>query len=111
MKRRLLLWAVVGSIFVAGCETQHAQNHGKAVAVTPGGQIVGQAPPGPRAEVVSGAPSAAYYWVPGFWTYADWNWVWIPGHWQLRPHANALWVPGHWDKTPRGWAWTPGQWQ
>jgi len=75
--------------------------------------VVTEEPPAPRVEVEGSAPSTAHVWIQGYWTHEDNRWVWAPGHWELRPGANAVWVPGHWDKDPtgKGWIWTAGHWE
>ena len=75
--------------------------------------VVTQAPPPPRTEAMPPQPSQTQVWVSGFWTFTNGRWVWMPGHWELRPRAGAVWVPGHWDQSPdsRTWVWTPGFWQ
>jgi hypothetical protein len=109
MKREVFkLLAVIGlgGALIMGCSTQ------KPVVVTPTGQVVvTEAPPAPRREIVGTAPGASYVWVEGYWMHSDNRWVWVPGHWQIRPTATAVWVPGHWNRTINGWIWTPGQWQ
>ena len=75
--------------------------------------VVTEEPPAPKTEVIGIAPSEASVWVGGYWSYTDSRWVWVPGHWEMRPRVNAVWVPGHWDKNPdgKGWIWTPGYWE
>ncbi len=112
MKREIIkILAVLstGGVLLTGCVSHHAYRGG--VVVTPGGEIIAEAPPSARVESPGPAPGAGYAWVPGYWTRHAGNWVWLPGHWELRPRAAATWVPGHWDHTVRGWVWTPGQWE
>jgi len=96
----------LGSVLLTGCYT-HRQ-----VEVTPTGQVVVTEPPPPvRHEVITTSPGAQYVWAAGYWTHTDNRWVWIPGHWQIRPAGVSTWVPGHWDKNISGWIWTPGHWE
>jgi hypothetical protein len=109
MKQQALRIAIalgLGSFLLGGCAShQH-------VGVTPTGQVVvTEAPPPARQEVVTSSPGAQYIWVAGYWVHADDRWVWIPGHWQIRPTGVTNWVPGHWDKNINGWIWTPGHWE
>ena len=112
MKReilRLVLLVTVGSFFVAGCASHRYE---PVVSTTPTGEvIVTQAPPAPRQEVITTAPSTQHVWVQGYWMYRNGRWVWIPGHYEARPRVNANYVAGHWDRTSRGWVWTPGHWE
>lgn len=113
MKReilRILLLVTLGGLFVAGCSS-HRQ-YEPVVTTTPTGEvIVTEAPPAPRPEVISTAPSTSHVWVEGYWMYRNTRWVWVPGHYEVRPRLNATWVPGHWDRTSRGWVWTAGRWE
>lgn len=113
MKRevlRSLALFTLGALFITGCYSHRAYE--PVVATSPTGEVVvSEAPPAPRTEVMGVAPSAAHVWVAGYWLYRDRRWVWIPGHYELRPRAGATWVPGHWDHMTRGWVWTPGHWE
>jgi len=112
MKReilRLLALVTLGSFVLSGCVSHRYE---PVVATTTTGEvIVTEAPPAPRTEVIGVAPSTSHVWVPGYWSYQNGRWVWIKGHYEVRPRLNATWVPGHWDRTTRGWAWTPGHWE
>ncbi|MGO8675820.1 MAG: hypothetical protein ACLQVX_08115 [Limisphaerales bacterium] len=106
--RKLLVLSAVVGLGLAGCSAPAPG--GREAAPTPAGQVVTETPPSPKPEVSGVAPSAAYFWVGGYWAYHDKRWVWVPGRWELRPRPNALWSPGHWNKTATGWVWAPGHW-
>jgi hypothetical protein len=116
MKKVMLsiLPLLMGSFLLSGCIYSH---RGAAVVTTEPVStrtvVVSEAPPPPRTEVITTAPSESHVWVAGNWTYTDNRWIWMPGHWELRPRTSAMWMPGHWDKNPdgKGWTWTPGYWQ
>ena len=98
---------VLGSSMIVGCSSPK-----KPVVVAPTGQvIVAEQPPPLKQEAVGAPPGDSYVWTQGYWAHTDTRWVWIPGHWQMRPTATSTWVPGHWDRTVNGWVWTPGYWQ
>ncbi len=102
---KLLGIASVG-LLLSSCATHH-----QPVVVTPQGEVVVSSTPPVAKHEVPGTPSTAYeQWVPGYWTYRDARWVWIPGRWANPPSTGSHWVPGHWDYTNRGWVWTPGHW-
>src|SRR5436190_4530300 len=113
MKReilRLAVWILLAVFLGTGCYTRKV--HERVVVTAPPGEvIVTQAPPDPRLEVIGVAPSTAHIWVRGYWVHRNGQYVWIAGHWELRPRPGAIWVPGHWDSTSRGWVLTPGHWQ
>lgn len=105
----------MGSLLLSGCVYSHhtAVVPAPTATTTTRTVVVREAPPAPRTEVIGVAPSEDHAWVPGYWTYSDNRWVWMPGHWERRPSTGATWVPGHWDKNAdeRGWVWTPGHWE
>jgi hypothetical protein len=68
-------------------------------------------PPPPVPEVIGVAPSHRHAWVPGYHRWEGGAYVWVPGHWAVRPRARARWVPGHWDRHSRGWYWVDGRWR
>ena len=68
-------------------------------------------PPNPRAEVIGVAPSGRHGWVGGFHRWDGKNYVWVPGHWTVRPRARVKWSPGHWERDHRGWYWIEGAWR
>lgn len=103
--------SILGASLLAGCESHRYTMH-RPVVVSPTGQVyVPHAPPPPRHESAGAPMSADDIWTPGYWTYSNSRWVWIPGHWQTPPQSGTTWVAGHWDETSRGWYWTPGHWE
>ena len=75
-----------------------------------GGIYVQTAPPAPIYEAVPAAPGTGYYWVPGYWRWNGYRYVWVHGHYVYPPYAGAAWHPGHWVHSPNGWYWRPGHW-
>jgi WXXGXW repeat (2 copies) len=112
MKKGMLrfgLWTMVAGLLTTACATRH---YTPVVATSTTGEVVvTETPPPPRREVIGVAPGPSYVWVRGYWVFRDHRWVWVPGHYQLRPRTTAVWVEGHWDHTVRGWVWTPGHWE
>jgi hypothetical protein len=106
--------AVMGSLLFSGCVSHHrAMYETPPTVTTTRTVVVTEEPPPSRTEVEGTAPSETAVWIQGYWMHTDERWVWMPGHWESRPRANAVWVPGHWDKNPdgKGWTWTSGYWQ
>lgn len=113
MKRQIITivgGAVLTGLLLTGCSSHRAYR--PVVATAPTGEVVvvSEAPPALRREVIGVAPSAQHVWVQGYWTYRSHRWVWMAGHYELRPRAGAAWIPGQWDRTSRGWVWLPGHW-
>ena len=134
MKRKMfgiLPLLVGGGLVLSGCASHHelaptgpppppiaTTETTRTVVVTqqsppPGTVVVTQQPPPPRTEAIAPPPSETQAWVSGYWSFSDSRWVWMPGHWEVRPRAGAVWVPGHWDQSPdgKGWIWTSGYWE
>ena len=104
---RILACMTLSGTLLAGCV------YHERTAVTPSGEVVvvKEAPPEPRHEVIGVAPSPSHVWISGYWSYRNGRYVWVPGHYENRPHTASVWVAGHWDHTSRGWVWTPGHWE
>jgi len=74
--------------------------------------IAPSAPPPPRYEVVPAPPPQRYVvWDPGHWNWDGRGWIWVPGHYEDRPHPHAVWVVGHWAHRRGGWVWIPAHWR
>jgi hypothetical protein len=69
-----------------------------------------EAPPPDPVELEGSAPSAAYTWVKGHYSWNGVEYVWIPGAWAPRPSTRATWIAGRWEHTRRGWIWVDGHW-
>jgi hypothetical protein len=109
---------IVVSAVLSGCASHHQEMtmttyEPVTTTRTTRTVTVTQAPPAPRVEVETTAPSPAHVWMQGYWMHVDNRWIWVPGHWEMRPREGAQWVPGHWDKDPvsNSWVWTDGRWQ
>jgi hypothetical protein len=56
-----------------------------SVVVAPAAPVVVSTPP---------CPGVGYVWTAGYYTYAGYNRVWVPGNWQYRP-ATVGYARGH----------------
>ena len=45
------------------------------------------------------APGDNYIWTPGYWSYGDAGYYWVPGAWVIAPYVDALWTPPYWGYT------------
>lgn len=68
-------------------------------------------PPNAPAEVIGVAPSHRHGWVNGYHQWDGRAYVWVPGHWAVRPRPRVKWSTGHWERNPRGWYWVEGRWR
>src|SRR6185369_17820841 len=101
--------AVAGNALLSGCSTPKT---GNPVTVTRTGEIfVREQPPPLKTVAMGGAPDQDEVWVPGFWTYQNARWIWMPSHWQVPPQSGEAWIEGHWDRNNQGWVYTPGHWE
>lgn len=101
--------AALAGAFATGCSSPAPH---RPVVVTPTGEVfVRENPPPARSEAMGGAPDMNEVWVPGYYTYSNSHWVWMPGRWEFPPQSGETWVAGHWDHNARGWVFTPGHWE
>ncbi len=107
---RVLVLAAVSGFLATGCYSHQAAVRERVVPAPTGRVVVSEAPPPARPEIIAPAPTVSHVWLKGYWTFQDGQWVWIPGHWEVRPRTGAVWAPGQWDRTSTGWIWTPGHW-
>jgi hypothetical protein len=105
-----------GSLLLGGCIVAPIEPRGHGRAAPPPrqddfyeGDLVMQAPPPPRYEVVGLAPFVGAIWLAGFWAWTSGRWVWRPGYWG-RPRAGYRWMPHAWIRVGPGWRLRPGRW-
>ena len=83
---------------------------GASVAVADSFSVrIGVAPPVPRVEVMTVAPSPAHFWVGGHWQWNGHAHVWRGGHW-VKARAGQVWVRDHWAHRGNEWFYYPGHW-
>jgi hypothetical protein len=70
---------------------------------------IGVAPPAPRVEVMTVAPSPAHFWVAGHWGWNGHSHVWVGGRW-VKSRPGHLWVRDHWAHRGHEWFFYPGHW-
>ena len=56
------------------------------------------------------APGDDYIWTPGYWSYANAGYYWVPGAWVLAPYVDALWTPPWWGYDNGYYHWHSGYW-
>jgi hypothetical protein len=77
---------------------------------TASAQVVMVAPPAPRVELVSVAPSHNHFWAPGYWGYRQgYGHEWRPGSWQASRPGYAWSQPG-WSRGGGGYTFNHGGW-
>lgn len=76
----------------------------------PAGFRVELAPPRLRVEVPPPAPSPSQTWVPGYWSFANGNYVWVAGTYVATPQPGATWVAARWVTRDGAWYFEPGRW-
>ena len=75
--------------------------------------VIREAPPPPRDELPPPAPTGpgAYTWVPGYWSVSDGRPAWVPGRYEIPPHARATWVAPRWERRADGYVFIDGYWR
>ena len=104
MKRNHWIPTLAGALTLAGLLSATPASAGPRVYVR-------IAPPAPVVETVPVAPSPRHVWVGGYHRWSGQDYVWVPGHYVVRPRRYSAWVPGHWSQHRRGWYWVPGHWR
>jgi hypothetical protein len=72
---------------------------------------VPQPPPPPREEMRMPPPSQGQVWLPGYWSWNNNEWAWMPGRLEKPPERMATWVPGQWTQRGDAWVWRSGHWE
>ena len=69
-------------------------------------------PPTPLPEVITVAPGKLdpWQWIPGCWEWRG-HWIWMGGHWVIRPNPGAEWVAPHFGYRGRYRVWFGGCWR
>jgi hypothetical protein len=49
-------------------------------------------------------------WQPGYWSYGQGGYFWVPGTWVNPPQPNLYWTPGYWGYNNGGYRWNNGYW-
>jgi hypothetical protein len=55
-------------------------------------------------------PGDGFIWTPGYWSYADGDYFWVPGTWVRAPFVGGLWTPGYWGWGGGVYLWHAGYW-
>ena len=76
----------------------------------PAGFRVELAPPRLRVEAPPPAPSPSQAWVPGYWSFANGNYVWVAGAYVAAPQPGARWAAARWVNRDGAWYFEPGRW-
>lgn len=71
---------------------------------------VSSEPPVPYDEVVDEAPGVAYVWVPGYWWWDGWTYLWVRGRWALPPADGYVWVRSGWVVRDGRYVFMHGRW-
>jgi hypothetical protein len=74
------------------------------------GVRIGVAPPRPRYEVRTRAPSPRHVWRAGYWGWRNGAHYWVAGNWILPPATGEVWVPAAWVNVNGAWEFHDGYW-
>ena len=71
-----------------------------------------QAPPENQRDVIPSCPGSLtlWYFIDGHWAWRG-QWVWVAGHWRMRPHPGDIWLPGKWVQQGDVYVWQGGNWR
>jgi hypothetical protein len=68
-------------------------------------------PPPPPSEVAYAQPSPDAVWVPGYWFFDGYSYVWASGCWQVPPPYHYAYVSPHWAYRGGGYVFVRGYWR
>lgn len=68
-------------------------------------------PSAPQADVVTPSPAANAAWIPGYWDYNGYSYVWVAGHWEMPPVSSREYVSAHWEYRPHGYVFVHPYWR
>lgn len=77
----------------------------------PGPDIIIDAPPPPRHEVMTVRPSREHVWVPGYWAWRGRRHEWVAGRWELPPRGHARWNAPHYEHRGNSYVFIEGTWR
>lgn len=70
------------------------------------------APPPPQREIVYARPAPDVIWVPGYYAYDGYRYVWIEGRWARPPHRGYRgYVAPHWQHRGGNYVYVQGYWR
>lgn len=55
-------------------------------------------------------PAPNLIWTPGYWSWSDDGYYWVPGAWVEAPAEGLLWTPGYWGYDNGNYMWNDGYW-
>lgn len=55
-------------------------------------------------------PAPNLIWTPGYWSWGDDGYYWVPGAWVEAPAEGLLWTPGYWGYDNGNYIWNDGYW-
>ena len=88
-------------------QTTGAAEGGGAAAVA---FTADQAPPPLPDYDQPAPPSEGYVWTPGYWSWNNSEYFWVPGTWVEPPQVGLLWTPGYWAFDNGVYAFHRGYW-
>ena len=98
-----------GLLFSAAPARSDAQDYAYAVSVLLGLVLNSGPPPLPQ-YYQPDAYQQNMIWQPGYWSYGQGGYFWVPGTWVNPPQPNLYWTPGYWGYNNGGYRWNQGYW-
>jgi hypothetical protein len=117
-------WIVFATLALPGCEMFEEQQPSSESVQPPSGELpiapvlpsyirlLPNPPPAPVAEIPPAIDDLQHKtWRPGYWSYGEGQFTWVPGAIIDKPAFTAVWLADHWERREYGWAFVPGYWQ
>jgi hypothetical protein len=68
-------------------------------------------PPAPPADYVSPQPTPSAYWIAGYYNFDGYQYLWVPGHWEIPPPNFTVFVRPHWIYRGGAYVYVRGYWR
>ena len=83
-----------------------------ACGVSSGGVVIQAEEPPPPLPIYDQPPipEPGYLWTPGYWSYNNEDYYWVPGTWVEPPRPGVLWTPGYWGFAGGVYVFNRGYW-
>ena len=106
-----LLIGVATPVVVAPAFAQTCACPTSDTGYAPGPVIQAEEPPPPLPVYEQPPmPAPGYMWTPGYWSWNNYDYYWVPGVWVPPPSPGLLWTPGYWAFVGGSYFFHQGYW-
>ncbi len=108
--------AIAGGTLGTAADNQQGTLYGSPqVARTRTSVVAQQPPPAPPssqpADVITAPPAPNAVWIPGYWAYNGYGYVWTAGQWEIPPPNCHSYVAPYWAYQGGNYVYVQGSWR